>query len=102
MTYGEIRHSSFEARKTGEGCYYLVGELDITTAEVLDRILEREPSLEVTFDASRLSFLDSSGMRVLLKAIVHGRSVTVRSPTPTVARTLKMAGVDRLPGLLVE
>jgi anti-anti-sigma factor len=95
------RRSQFDVRRTGEGTYDLVGELDITTADVLEGVLDQEPAHELTFDAADLNFLDSSGMRVLLKTVVRGRSVTVRSPTPSVARTLRMAGVDRLPGLRV-
>jgi anti-anti-sigma factor len=101
VSYGNRRASRFGARRTGEGRYELVGELDITTAEVLEGILEGEPAADLTFDAAGLEFLDSSGMRVLLKAVVRGRTVTVRSPSRTVARTLKMSGVDRLPGLQV-
>jgi anti-anti-sigma factor len=101
VSYVNARGSRFDARRTGEGRYELTGELDITTAEILDGILEREPSDELTFDATGLDFLDSSGMRVLLKAVIRGRIVTVRSPSRTVARTLKMSGVDRLPGLQV-
>jgi anti-anti-sigma factor len=94
--------SEFSARRTADGSYDLTGELDITTADVLEGILDQETAHELTLDARKLAFLDSSGMRVLLKAVVRGRSVTVRSPTPTVARTLRMAGVDRLPGLRIE
>lgn len=95
------RGSELRAHRTGEGSYDLSGELDITTADILDGILTREPAHDVTLDASNLRFLDSSGMRVLLAAVVRGRSLTVRSPSPTVARTLRIAGVDRLPGLRI-
>jgi anti-sigma B factor antagonist len=101
VSSANARGSRFDARRTGDGRYELRGELDITTAEILDAILEREPAGELTFDATGLDFLDSSGMRVLLKAVVHGRKITVRSPSRTVARTLRMSGVDRLPGLEV-
>ena len=94
--------SRFDARRTGEGRYSLEGELDLTTAPVLESVLERDPAQQLTFDTARLSFLDSSGMRVLLKAIVSGRTITIRQPTATVARTIRMSGVDRLPGLSVE
>jgi anti-anti-sigma factor len=98
----EPHRVAFGAHRTGEGSYELVGELDVHTAQVLEGILERDRAQELTFDAARLSFLDSSGMRVLLKAVVRGRTITVRSPTPIVARTLRVTGVDRLPGLRIE
>jgi anti-sigma B factor antagonist len=95
------RRSDFRASRTGDGTYDLAGELDISTADVLQGILDQEPAHELTLDAAGLDFLDSSGMRVLLSAVVRGRSVTVRSPSPRVERTLRMAGVDRLPGLRI-
>jgi anti-anti-sigma factor len=96
------RGSRFDARRIGEGRYVLVGELDLTTAPVLETVLAGDAAQALTFDAARLAFLDSSGMRVLLRAIVNGRSITLRSPTATVARTIRMSGVDRLPGLSIE
>jgi anti-anti-sigma factor len=102
MSDGNGPRARLDARRTADGCYDLVGELDITTADVLERVLDHDSTPELTFDVAGLGFLDSSGMRVLLQAIVQGRSLTLRSPTPTVARTLRMSGVDRLPGLHVE
>ena len=96
------RGSRFDARRIGDGRYALVGELDITTAPVLETVLAGDQAQQLMFDATGLAFMDSSGMRVLLKAIVSGRSITLRSPSATVARTLRMSGVDRLPGLSIE
>jgi anti-sigma B factor antagonist len=95
------RHPRLDVRPAGDGRYALSGDLDITTAEELESVLDRDPASELTLDVAELRFLDSSGLRVLLKAVVRGRSLVLRSPTRSVARTLRIAGVDRLPGLSV-
>jgi anti-sigma B factor antagonist len=93
--------SRFEVRRTGDGRYDLAGELDISTAGVLEDVLDREPARELTLDTTDLRFVDSSGVRVFLRVVVRGCSLTVRSPTRIVERTRRMAGVDRLPGVQI-
>jgi anti-anti-sigma factor len=81
----------------------LSGEADPTTAAVLREMLAAQLNTGarlVTVDASRLSFLDSASVRVLVLAARalkgrHGRLVLAR-PQPIVARLLEITGADRL------
>jgi anti-anti-sigma factor len=92
----------FGVERVGAGHYRVVGDLDLSTAGFLEAQLETDPCPSLILDLSELTFLDSAGMRVVLRAIVQGRSVTLRAPSPSVERTVRTAGVDRLPGLRVE
>ena len=81
----------------------LAGELDVATAPALDRALSlafaADPSSMVV-DLSRLSFLDSTGIRVLVTAAkqaeTDGCSIVFMAPTEQVLRVLRLTGVDRL------
>lgn len=74
------------------------GELDLATA---DRLwLELEPLLQprtvVVLDGSGITFLDSSGLRVLLqagkRAAADGAAFRLVAPQPAVQRVLEIAG----------
>lgn len=90
----------------------IAGELDLGTAEQLWPSLERLFPLFVTdagypgialeavvLDASALEFLDSSGLRVLLRgarlAEDGGTAFRVVAPHPVVRRVLELAGAAR-------
>ena len=74
-----------------------VGELDLLTAPVLhERIggfLAERARLVV--DLSRLTFLDSAGLRTLLLAHADGR-VALRNPSPVVRQTFEVAKIADL------
>jgi len=78
------------------------GELDLFTApflrdEVRDAIKQDGPTL--VLDLAALSFMDSSGLSVLIEAwrlaTSEGGSVTLAAPQPPVARILRTTGLDR-------
>ncbi|MBP2704924.1 STAS domain-containing protein [Microbispora sp. RL4-1S] len=78
------------------------GELDLFTApflreEVRDAIRDDGPSL--VLDLAALSFMDSSGLSVLIEAwrisASQGGAVCLAAPQPPVARILKTTGLDR-------
>ena len=81
----------------------LQGELDMCTAptlgEDLTEALDAMPKA-ISLDLSGLTFLDSTGIRVLLSA--HRRAAAqdcgfiLRSPQRPVLRVLKLAGLDQL------
>ena len=92
----------------------IVGELDLGTAEQLWPSLERllapaaphvgaavpAAALEaVVLDATALEFLDSSGLRVLLRgaklAEGEGTAFRVVAPNPVVQRVLELSGAAR-------
>jgi anti-sigma B factor antagonist len=79
----------------------VTGELDLAVAGRLDSEIEQlgvAPNGTLVIDLSRLEFMDSSGLRVLVRA--HQRSqeqgfrvVLVQGPDP-VQRVLTLTGVD--------
>ena len=82
----------------------LRGELDIHSAPDLERVLlrSRPAGQRVVLDLSGLEFMDSTGLRVLLRArsaADEGRwQVFVRDVPPTIRRLFDMTGVyDALP-----
>jgi anti-anti-sigma factor len=76
------------------------GELDLGTAEIvwpgLARLLTTTAG-KVVLDGTALEFLDSSGLRVLLRgaklAESEGTAFRVVAPHPVVQRVLELAGV---------
>ena len=83
--------------------FHLEGELDMVNAPRLGRALsaalDERPS-RLALDLSGLTFLDSSGGRVLFttarRARDQGCSLILRSPGPSVLKMLKLSGLDRL------
>jgi anti-sigma B factor antagonist len=82
----------------------LIGELDIAATDALleevDTFATRDGSRDLRIDLAELTFIDSSGIRALLKAAQRiGGNVVLLSPSPTVARILDIVRADSLPGL---
>jgi anti-anti-sigma factor len=89
----------FEMRPDSEGVMWLSGELDMANADsFLERTmghLDGQPT--AVLDLSALTFLDSSGIRAILRmAKVRTEGVVVRNPQPNVRNVLEIAGVDAL------
>ena len=83
----------------------LEGELDLATAEELERELLRVEStdaLAIVLDLSTLEFIDSTGVRVLIQADARSRAnsdrlALLRGPR-AVQRVFELTGIlDRLP-----
>ena len=105
LAEGEPRSSLVEAgelsirveRHDGESFLALYGELDVASAPLLDRELNRAIASTPTIvvDLSALEFIDSNGIRSLLSASrIKGRDVCYLRPPPDVARILQMVGAD--------
>ena len=81
--------------------FRLVGELDEHSAEFVRRRLDTTIAEScyntVVFDLSRLSFMDSTGIGVIIGRykLVRKRNanVYVRNPSPTVDKIFKMSGL---------
>jgi anti-sigma B factor antagonist len=81
------------------------GELDLATAEDLERELRRVESsdaLSIVLDLSRLQFIDSTGVRLLIKADMRSRAdsnrLTLLRGPKAVQRVFELTGIlDRLP-----
>ena len=82
-----------------------VGELDLTTAPVLEERLlgELRAGHDVELDLSAVPFVDSSGLRTLVQAVrvsaEHDVSFRLLEPIPTqMRRVLEVTGlIERLP-----
>ncbi|MEY2516274.1 MAG: anti-sigma factor antagonist [bacterium] len=83
----------------------LDGEVDIATAGHVEHELQRAEASDATaivLDLSELSFIDSTGIRMLVMADARdradGRRLALRRPPDAVLRVLHLAGIaDRLP-----
>jgi anti-anti-sigma factor len=80
----------------------LTGEIDLSTAQDLEDCLECEPpGQDVTIDFSGVSFMDSTGINVLIRAakrLKQGHTLRVFRPQGGVQRVLAVCGIDALPG----
>ena len=85
----------------------LAGELDLATAPGLTEALLDFASSEgeVHLDLSEVSFLDSSGLRVIL-ALARSRgdngSVVLLNPSAFILRILEIMGIDEHPGIEIR
>ncbi len=81
------------------------GELDLAEVRTLSERLREllKAQRETILDLSQLTFIDSSGIRLLLEitrdAKEGGYTLRLRSPAPVVRDTLRLAGVLALLGL---
>ena len=91
-------YTEFEGRTM---VFRLIGELDEHSAEFVRRRLDASISDNsydaVIFDLSRLSFMDSTGIGVVIGRYKLIRKlnlpVYVRNPSPTVDKIFKMSGL---------
>jgi anti-sigma B factor antagonist len=95
-----------QIRSTEDG-FSLEGELDMSTAEDLSKVLNENGAAEgpLVLDFSGVSFMDSSGLRALLEAAQNrsgdGRLVILH-PASQVLRVLDISIPGGTPGLEVR
>lgn len=91
-----------ETRETETGVAIAVqGELDIATApkllECFQSLFAKEPT-DTVLDASRLAFVDSTGLSLLVtlhkRAEAEGKSLFILSPGPQLSRLLEVTGLS--------
>jgi anti-sigma B factor antagonist len=86
----------------GQVTVTVCGEVDLATAGALWEALQRAavPSSTLVVDLSATSFMDSSGLDVLLRARRHlatiGSTILLRSPHERVVNLLEVSGLDRV------
>ncbi len=93
-------------RPPGEIVVILLGELDLGTAPLLERALERalsersEPREELVFDMSQLSFADLRGLETIECALRNERSEggagVVLGASPMAMRIARLAGLSEI------
>lgn len=96
-------HAGSSGHEEDEVVLKLQGELDMASAPGLGRALatalDAAPAM-LTLDLAGLTFLDSTGLRVLItasrRASGQGCTFVIRSPNRSVLRTLQLTGVEKL------
>ena len=98
--------STIEIEESYEGGWLrlaVVGELDHTTAPKLEERLTqlRASSVDVRVDLSKVLFMDSTGLQVLVQARNHAlargcRLEVNQEVSPQVRRLFELVGLDRL------
>jgi anti-sigma B factor antagonist len=88
--------SQLEVSATPTG-WKVSGEIDAHTAPLLGTAMVDLPEGEVIVDVSDVSFMDSSGLRVLIDAATRAREgggdLIVAHPTPGIARLIEISGL---------
>ena len=107
QTDRELLAIDVERPSSGVSIVVLVGELDLGTMPKLEDLLfdELRTNGNVILDLMRLSFIDSSGIGLLIKAhrAADGRRLqTIVSRGSQVERVFSLAGVDRALPLFVD
>ena len=94
-----------QIRSTEDG-FSLEGELDMSTAEDLSKVLNENGAAEgpLVLDFSGVSFMDSSGLRAIIEGagLPNGGPVVILHPSAQVRRVLDISLPDGIPGLEVR
>src|SRR4051794_34632827 len=89
-----------------DGVLWLAGEFDAAEVERFLRTATAhvDGRREVVLDLSELTFLDSSGIRAILRfgQFVCAKGLWLRNPSEAVATVLAITGVDEVPGVMVD
>lgn len=84
---------------SGAAIVTVSGDLDISNADALEATVAstvaRRPE-RLVFDLTRLRFMDSAGIAVLLGAAANVESVHIRNPTPAVRRVVELTGLTQV------
>ena len=90
--------ASFAVRSRRSGCCELIqlsGELALGTADLLEAVLDRMMVIpdHIVFDVSELIFVDSAGLRILVRAsqLVEGR-IEIRGANRQLRQLLQITG----------
>jgi anti-sigma B factor antagonist len=92
-----------DSTPTSAGAWRVVrvtGEIDIQSSPILDEHLQKaqgEGASSIVVDLSEVTFLDSTGLSVLVTALQRGQDagggVRLTSPRPNVRRVLEVTGL---------
>ena len=84
--------------ESGERVIVLEGELDISNVERVESQLRPliEHGAAPIFDLSALTFMDSSGIAMLLRAAERTGAVTIRKPSRVVQQIIDSAGLGEI------
>jgi anti-sigma B factor antagonist len=92
-----------DVRSGPDGALIVVaeGEIDLETSPDLARVLQDalQAHARVVVDLNAVSFMDSTGVSLLLTAAEQARRAEIRltiEPSPFVLRVLQLTGVDKV------
>jgi anti-anti-sigma factor len=89
---------SVEVSAGSPSVVHVSGELDVVAAPELKTCLAGLAQGDIAVDLAAVTFMDSSGISVLIGAHQQsadlGHRLTLRSLSPAVAKVLKITGVD--------
>lgn len=93
---------SVERDPDGVPVVTLVGQLDLASApraaDALGTVAEPAPGAQspIVIDVTGLTFMDSSGLTVLLAAVNRGHALRLRRPTTNIRRLIAATGLDQI------
>lgn len=94
------RQASLEIEEVSPQELWVAGDLDRTTTDRFDDAVQTVivGAGPLVLDLSRVRFLDSSGVRSLVKLglSMRGRALVLREPSPPVMRVLQMTRLDEV------
>jgi anti-anti-sigma factor len=94
------RQASLEIEEVSPQELWVAGELDRTTSDRFDEAVQSVivGTGPLVLDLSRVRFLDSSGVRSLVKLglSMRGRALVLREPSPPVMRVLQITRLDEV------
>jgi anti-sigma B factor antagonist len=105
ITFGTPQALEFHHRANGDVVLSVTGDVDVSCAAALrDALLQLIDKASdgacVVLDVRRMSFIDSTGLGVLVGARRHARSrgvgLVVAAPTPATTRVLEVTGLTTL------
>ena len=89
------KYRALIARLSGELDHHIAGHV----RDAVDRELERTGAINVAFDFRRVTFMDSSGIGMVMgrykKVAALGGQVVIFGASETVRRIMRMSGLDR-------
>ena len=94
----------FEVRLDADGVVWLSGELDMATVNSFsDRVMGNVRGPQALLDLSDLTFVDSSGIRAILRLAQQcGQGVVLRNVPQNVRDVLAVAGIDATIGVRID
>jgi anti-anti-sigma factor len=94
-------HATVEGSHEGAGppVISITGEVDMSNVVVVERELDTllaEAPERVVLDVSKLTFIDSSGIAVLLRAATKAGRLELRNPSSMVQRIIQATGLTEV------
>lgn len=87
------------------GVFFLSGELDWEGGDDLRVAMEHEPEHpnELVLDLSDVTFIDSMGVRAIVRLSKTNRGgVVLRYPQDALLRVLELLEIDEMPGMHIQ